>query len=90
MLALQYAANYPQRVKKIFLTAAVGINAEGYVLFQKELIRKIPWVDKWKLFMLDRKIKKGKASFDDGIKLNKPLQCFLFRSIKNIPPSIIK
>lgn len=36
MLALMYACAYPDRINKILLTAAIGLNVDGYHLFEKE------------------------------------------------------
>ncbi|MBS4172172.1 alpha/beta hydrolase [Bacillus sp. FJAT-49736] len=49
MLALLYAATYPDRVNKILLTAAIGITAEGFNIFAKELDKKLTEKDKAQL-----------------------------------------
>ncbi|MGY3715886.1 alpha/beta fold hydrolase [Sutcliffiella cohnii] len=64
MLALLYATTYPERVNKIFLTAAVGITATGFKEFEQELMKKMSMKDKIKLFLLDKKMQRGKATIE--------------------------
>ncbi len=53
MLALLYATTYPERVNKILLTAAIGVSAEGFKTFGKELEKKLSESEKSKLSKLE-------------------------------------
>ncbi|KGP92204.1 proline iminopeptidase [Pontibacillus chungwhensis BH030062] len=55
ILALQYASMYPTRVKKLFLTAAIGVDARGYKEFPKQLIRRMNVQDRLKFLYHERK-----------------------------------
>src|SRR5690606_4584656 len=76
MLALSYAASFPERVNKLFLTAAIGINNRGFNMFKKELLKKISIKDKIKLVSTDRKANKGHASTDDLLDILDPYYVF--------------
>ncbi|MFD1203678.1 alpha/beta fold hydrolase [Sporosarcina contaminans] len=55
MLALLYATTYPERVNGLFLTAAIGVTAQGYKSFQKELMKRLSLKDKIRLFIFSFK-----------------------------------
>ncbi|WP_164669773.1 alpha/beta fold hydrolase [Virgibacillus doumboii] len=76
MLALLYATKYPERVNKLFLTAAIGATAEGYKAFKKELMKRITLKDKIRLLLMDRKVKKGVTTTDDVLNILDPYYVF--------------
>lgn len=76
MLALLYATTYPERVNKILLTAAIGVTEKGYKTFEKELMKKISLKDKIKLFKIDKKMKKGSATYEDFLNILDPYYVF--------------
>lgn len=65
MLALLYATTYPERVNKILLTAAIGVTAEGFTTFGKELEKRLSENDKSELSKLQEGIKRGESSADE-------------------------
>jgi proline iminopeptidase len=65
MLALLYATAYPERVNKIFLTAAIGITAEGFNTFAKELEKRLSDDDKMKLSNLEEIFKRGHSTIEE-------------------------
>ncbi|MCD5322350.1 MULTISPECIES: alpha/beta fold hydrolase [Pontibacillus] len=67
VLALQYASTYPARVKKLFLTAAIGVDARGYKEFPKQLLKRMNLQDRLKFLYHDRK-----GHSDEVIKLIEP------------------
>lgn len=72
MLALLYATRCPERVNKIFLTAAIGVTNEGFKKFKIELFRRLTFVDKFRLYRVDRDLRKGSASFEDVLNILDP------------------
>ncbi|WP_246188444.1 alpha/beta fold hydrolase [Metabacillus lacus] len=76
MLALLYATKYPERVNKILLTAAIGITAKGYKVFEKELLKKVSLKDKIKLFKAEKKMKKGSGTIEDILNVLDPYYVF--------------
>jgi proline iminopeptidase len=76
ILALLYATTYPERVNKLFLTATIGIDANGIKAFEKELLKKISIKDKWKLLVMERKMKKGNAAVEDILHILDPYYVF--------------
>jgi len=54
MLALSYAITYPERVNKIFLTAAIGIKGDNLHMFESELMARLTEDDQKKLEALDK------------------------------------
>ncbi|WP_241657782.1 alpha/beta fold hydrolase [Anaerobacillus alkaliphilus] len=72
ILALLYATTHPDKVNKLFLTAAIGISSNGYKQFPKELLKRMTILDKIKLFIVDKKMKKGKASMKEMLKVIDP------------------
>ncbi|WP_226672419.1 alpha/beta fold hydrolase [Rossellomorea aquimaris] len=46
ILALSYAAKYPERIDKLILTAAVGLTSEDYCAFKQNLFRKLGFYKK--------------------------------------------
>jgi len=65
MLALLYATSYPERVNKIFLTAAIGVTAEGFSTFAEELEKKLKSEDKIKLYELEEKLNRGESKIEE-------------------------
>lgn len=65
MLALLYATTYPERVNKILLTAAIGVSAEGFKTFGKELEKKLSESEKSKLSKLEEGVRNGESSIDE-------------------------
>lgn len=65
MLALLYATSYPERVNKIFLTAAIGVTAEGFSTFAEELEKRLSEEDKIKLSNLEEKFKRGDSTIEE-------------------------
>lgn len=65
MLALLYATTYPERVNKILLTAAIGVTAEGFKTFGKELEKRLSENDKFELSKLEEEIQRGESSIDE-------------------------
>ncbi|WP_234400599.1 alpha/beta fold hydrolase [Virgibacillus senegalensis] len=82
MLALLYATTYPDRVNKIFLTAAIGISSKGYKVFAKELLKKMSVKDKVKYFWVSRKTKKGTASAEDILAILDPYYVYSKTTLK--------
>jgi proline iminopeptidase len=82
ILALLYATTYPENVNKLFLTAAIGVNSYGYKQFQKELLKRMTLLDKIKLFLLDKKVKKGKASMKEMLKVLDPYYVYSYNNLK--------
>lgn len=76
MLALLYATRYPERVNKIFLTAAIGITSEGFRKFKEKLLNRLSLIDKFRLFKVDRALRRGNASFDDILHILDPYYVF--------------
>ncbi|PLS17489.1 proline iminopeptidase [Bacillus sp. M6-12] len=56
MLGLLYAAKYPKKADKLFLTAAVGATKDGYLGFGKELENRLTLEDKHLLDMMVEKL----------------------------------
>lgn len=83
ILALLYATTYPEKVKKLFLTATIGINAAGLKSFERELLKKISIKDKVKLVHVERKMNKGTASVEDVLQILDPYYVFAKSSIEN-------
>ncbi|TAA72674.1 alpha/beta fold hydrolase [Planococcus salinarum] len=65
MLALLYATTYPERVNKIFLTAAIGATAEGFKTFGEELEKSLSNEDKVKLSVLEERVARGSATVNE-------------------------
>lgn len=65
MLALLYATTYPERVNKILLTAAIGVTAEGFKTFGKELEKRLSENDQLELSKLENNLESGQSSIDD-------------------------
>jgi proline iminopeptidase len=82
ILALLYATTYPENVNKLFLTAAIGVNSNGYKQFQKELLKRMTLLDKIKLFLVDKKMKKGKASMKEMLIVLDPYYVYSYNNLK--------
>ncbi|MGG0668293.1 alpha/beta hydrolase [Lederbergia citrisecunda] len=80
MLALLYATTYPERVNKLFLTAAIGVTAEGYKSFRKELLKRLSIKDKLRLFMFS--IKKGENFNEKILEILDPYYVFSKENLK--------
>lgn len=65
MLALLYATSYPERVNRIFLTAVIGVTAEGFTTFSEELEKRLSEEDKIKLSILEEKYKRGDTTIEE-------------------------
>lgn len=65
MLALLYATTYPERVNKILLTAAIGVTAEGFKTFGKELEKRLSKEDKAKLSNLEDALDRGESTIEE-------------------------
>lgn len=65
MLALLYATSYPERVNKMFLTAAIGVTSEGFLTFSEELEKRVSEEDKVKLSSLQEDLKSGNSTIED-------------------------
>lgn len=76
MLALLYASIYPARVNKVLLTAAIGATSEGFKTFQSKLFRRLSFIDKFKIFKVDRATRRGSGSFDDILDILDPYYVF--------------
>src|SRR5699024_3771410 len=69
MLALLYATTYPERVNKIFLTAAIGVTAEGLITFGEELEKRLSEKDKTKLSKLEDGVKREESSIEEVLSI---------------------
>ncbi|WBL17132.1 alpha/beta fold hydrolase [Sutcliffiella sp. NC1] len=83
MLALLYATSYPEKVNKIFLTAAIGMSATGFKAFEQELLKKMSFKDKAKLFLLDKKMQRGKATIENILDILDPYYVFSKDTLRN-------
>jgi proline iminopeptidase len=72
MLALLYASKYPKHVNKIFMTAAVGVEADGYLQFGKLLQERLSAQDKETLDELLVKLKNGEIEVSEVFKIIDP------------------
>ncbi|HWL25203.1 MAG TPA: alpha/beta hydrolase [Ureibacillus sp.] len=69
MLALLYASKYPTHVNKLFLTAAVGATAEGYLNFGKLLENRLTPEDKELMDQLMVKYREGTVDISEIFKV---------------------
>jgi proline iminopeptidase len=76
MLSLLYASKYPQNVNKIFMTAAVGATAEGYLRFGKLLEDRLTPQDKQSLEQLISKLQAGEIEVSEIFKVLDPYYLF--------------
>lgn len=83
MLALLYATTYPNRVNKIFLTAAIGVTSEGFKTFGKELEMRLSKNDKLKISKLEDGLKKGESSIDGILAILDKYYVYTKKSLKN-------
>lgn len=63
MLALLYATTYPERVNKLLLTAAIGVNVKGLERFGEELQKRLTEEDKVIISEVSEKIKRGRLLY---------------------------
>ncbi|MHC0037689.1 alpha/beta fold hydrolase [Pseudoneobacillus sp. C159] len=75
MLALLYASKYPGQVNKLFLTAAVGATADGYLQFSDLLMNRLSPQDKQILDRLMQKYREGTVEVSEIFKIIDP--CYL-------------
>lgn len=83
MLALLYATTYPERVNKILLTAAIGVTAEGFKTFGKELEKRLSENDQSELSILEEKVKSGESSIDEVLSILDKYYVYSEESLKN-------
>ncbi|HFK1452004.1 alpha/beta fold hydrolase [Bacillus pacificus] len=76
MLALLYATTYPERVNKLLLTAAIGVNVKGLEMFGEELQKRLTEEDKVIISEVSEKIKIGEASIYDMLQVLDPYYVF--------------
>ncbi|WP_198851609.1 alpha/beta fold hydrolase [Alicyclobacillus sp. SO9] len=76
MLALLYATRHPELINKIFLTAAIGITSEGFKKFKGNLFRRLSLRDKFRLFRVDRALRKGNKNFESVLHILDPYYVF--------------
>lgn len=82
MLALLYATTYPERVNKIFLTAAIGIHSEAFKAFESELEKRLSEEDKEKLAKVEMDFKKGKSPINKIFKILDKYYVYSERTLK--------
>jgi proline iminopeptidase len=88
MLALLYSTKYPQHVNKIFMTAAVGASADGYLQFGKNLEERLSPNDSEALKFLSGKYEKGEVDVKEIFKVIDPY--YLFKKENLIKKSITR
>ncbi|WP_108670903.1 alpha/beta fold hydrolase [Peribacillus acanthi] len=69
MLALLYGCKYPDKVNKIFLTAAVGLKADDYLSFGSELENRLTSEEKVKINELVTALNKGEVDVKEIFKI---------------------
>jgi proline iminopeptidase len=72
MLALLYAAKYPNHVNKLFMTAAVGATKDGYFRFEKELLHRLTKDERIRLEELSPKVDRGEVDVAEIFKMIDP------------------
>lgn len=72
MLALLYASAYPDRVEKVFLTAAIGLTSEGLKVFESELNKRLSEEDQQELSRLEKGLEDGTKSMADMLNILDP------------------
>jgi proline iminopeptidase len=72
MLALLYAAKYPNHVNKLFMTAAVGATKGGFVRFEKELLNRLTKDERIRLEELSPKVDRGEVDVAEIFKIIDP------------------
>ena len=83
MLALLYAAKYPNHVNKLFMTAAVGATKGGYFRFEKELLNRLTKDERIRLEELSPKVDQGEVDVAEIFKIIDPYYVYS-------PESLIK
>ncbi|MEH7300458.1 alpha/beta fold hydrolase [Neobacillus drentensis] len=83
MLALLYAAKYPNHVNKLFMTAAVGATKGGYFRFEKELLNRLTKDERIRLEELSPKVNQGEVDVVEIFKIIDPYYVYS-------PESLIK
>ncbi|HDR4592772.1 TPA: alpha/beta fold hydrolase [Bacillus cereus] len=81
MLALLYATTYPERVNKLLLTAAIGVNVTGLERFGEELQKRLTKEDKVVISEINEKIKIGEASIYDMLQVLDPYYVFTMETL---------
>jgi proline iminopeptidase len=82
MLALLYAAKYPNHVNKLFMTAAVGATTDGYFRFEKELMNRLTKDERIRLEELSPKVDRGEVEVAEIFKIIDPYYVY---SPENLP-----
>ncbi|MDQ1143910.1 proline iminopeptidase [Bacillus sp. SORGH_AS 510] len=72
MLALLYAAKYPNHVNKIFMTAAVGATMDGFFRFEKELLNRLSIEERKWLEEVSPKVDAGEVDVAEIFKMIDP------------------
>jgi proline iminopeptidase len=72
MLSLLYAAKYPDKVNKIFMTAAVGATMEGFLRFGVELENRLTAKQRQLLKDLSVQLEKGEVDVKEIFKIIDP------------------
>lgn len=72
MLALLYAAKYPEHVNKIFMTAAVGATKDGFFRFEKELLNRLSLDERKWLEEVSPKVDAGEVDVAEIFKMIDP------------------
>ncbi|MEO2076537.1 MAG: alpha/beta hydrolase [Bacillus sp. (in: firmicutes)] len=72
MLALLYAAKYPEHVNKIFMTAAVGATKDGFFRFEKELMNRLSLDERKWLEEVSPKVDAGEMDVAEIFKMIDP------------------
>ena len=81
MLALLYATTYPERVNKLLLTAAIGVNVKGLERFGEELQKRLTEEDKVIISEVSEKIKRGEASIYEMLQVLDPYYVFAMETL---------
>ncbi|PER22066.1 alpha/beta fold hydrolase [Bacillus cereus] len=81
MLALLYATTYPERVNKLLLTAAIGVNVKGLERFGEELQKRLTEEDKVIISEINKKIKVGEASIYEMLQVLDPYYVFAIETL---------
>lgn len=65
MLALMYAARYPENVGKLLLSSAIGASMVGYQRFEDELLRRMTPEDKTRLETITEALEREEGNLED-------------------------
>lgn len=81
MLALLYAAKYPNHVNKLFMTAAVGATKDGFLRFEKELINRLTMDERKWLEEISPKVDSGEVDVTEIFKMIDPYYVYSLESL---------